>query len=274
MLFNSCSLVVVFGITISGLIIYAVSSELFASNSPTKIFDQCVEILKKDKETQSILQEPIRYHAETSGGRRNRRVLSTLSVDSATGREKMTVSFAVEGKTPDGPADESYWHRFKRWIRPIVVEPSDASALIPTPPTRETVEKPRDDDSSSWLGSVFGSLLPSTLGGHSSAPHTPTVTRLRTKPVQGTFSHGEAIAVLLLNDKGTFELQSLTVYYPRKPDSSSLARDALTDDSCTDARNWEWKTDVRKGSGLAAATQQEPVQEQAPPRYRFWHRSA
>jgi hypothetical protein len=210
------SLVVVFGITISGLIIYAVSSELFASNSPTKIFDQCTEILKKDRETQSILQEPIRYHAETSGGRRNRRVLSTLSVDAATGREKMTVSFAVEGKAPDGPSDETYWHKFKRWIRPIVVEPSDASALIPTPPTRETVEKPKDDDTQSWLGSIFGSLLPSSIGGRPSAPSAPIVSRMRTKPAKGTFTHGEAIAVLLLNDKGTFELQSLTVYYPRE----------------------------------------------------------
>lgn len=208
---------VVFGITISGLIIYAVSSELFASNSPTKIFDQCTEILKKDKETQSILQEPIRYHAETSGGRRNRRVLSTLSVDATTGREKMTVSFAVEGKTPDGPSDETYWRRFKRWIRPIVVEPSDASALIPTPPTRETVEKPQDDDDGrSWLGSIFGSLLPSNLAANSPTSHTPTVSRTRTKPAKGHFTRGEAIAVLLLNDKGTFELQSLTVYYPRK----------------------------------------------------------
>lgn len=215
---------VIFGITISGLIIYAVSSELFASNSPTKIFDQCTEILKKDKETQSILQEPIRYHAETSGGRRNRRVLSTLSVDPTTGREKMTVSFAVEGKTPDGPSDESYWHRFKRWIRPIVVEPSDASALIPTPPTRETVEKPQDEDSRSWIGSIFGSLLPSNLGGSpsTSKSHTPTVSRMRTKPAKGYFTHGEAIAVLLLNDKGTFELQSLTVYYPRMHTPSSV----------------------------------------------------
>lgn len=206
---------VIFGITISGLVIYAVSSELFASNSPTKIFDQCTEILKKDKETQSLLQEPIRYHAETSGGRRNRRVLSTLSVDSATGREKMTISFAVEGKPPGGPSDESYWHRFKRWIRPIVVEPSDASALIPTPPTKEVVEKPNDDDSPGWLSSVFGSLLPSSLGGRPTAQHTPPVTRMRTKPPKGYFTHGEAIAVLLLDDKGTFELQSLTVYYPR-----------------------------------------------------------
>lgn len=211
----SFSLVVIFGITISGLVIYAVSSELFASNSPTKIFDQCTEILKKDKETQSLLNEPIRYHAETSGGRRNRRVLSTLSVDSATGREKMTVSFAVEGKAPDGPSDETYWHRFKRWIRPIVVEPSDATALIPTPPTRETVEKPQDDNTGSWLGSVFGSLLPSTYSSKSTTSHTPPVTRMRTKPPKGYFNHGEAIAVLLLNDKGTFELQSLTVYYPR-----------------------------------------------------------
>jgi hypothetical protein len=209
---------VVFGITISGLIIYAVSSELFASNSPTKIFDQCTEILKKDPETQSILQEPIRYHAETSGGRRNRRVLSTLSVDAATGREKMTISFAVEGKEPDAPSDESYWHKFKRWIRPIVLEPSDATALIPTPPTNERVEKPADDESQSWLGSIFGSIMPSTFADRpassSSQGQAPT-TRMRIKPTKGLFNHGEAIAVLLLNDKGTFEMQSLTVYYPR-----------------------------------------------------------
>lgn len=128
----------------------------------------------------------------------------------------MTLRFAVEGKSPDAPEDESYWHKVKRWIRPIVVEPSDASALLPTPPDHGRVQKPEDDiPTTSWIGSLFGSILPSSLGGkQANNPSPPPSTRMRSPPPKGYFSRGDAIAVLLLNDAGAFELQSLTVYYP------------------------------------------------------------
>ena len=215
-------LVVLFGVTVTGLVIYAVSSELFASNSPTKIYEEMLEIVKHNTEVNSILLQPIRFHAESSGGRRNRRVRSTLSVDKANGRERMTIHFLCEGRSVDSAELESWTQTAKRWIRPIVVEPSAPLDLLPSPPVplRAVKEKAVDAASysaSNWFGSLFGSLLPSAFaksGGDGHEEAHPE--RLKSKPAPGTFLRGEAVASLLTDDKGKFQLDSLVVFYPGK----------------------------------------------------------
>lgn len=211
-----------FGVTITGLVIYAVSSELFASNSPTKLYEEAVEIVQNDAEVNSVLLQPIRFHAESSGGRRNRRVRSSLSLDRSTGKEKMTIHFSCEGKSLDRDDSESWTEKAKRWIRPIVVDRSDASDLIPSQATPiqlslDIEANSEIPESSSWLGSIFGSLLPSAFANRGSGLIETHTERMKAKPLPGAFSRGEAIATLLMDEKGKFQLESLVVFYPGRP---------------------------------------------------------
>jgi hypothetical protein len=214
------SVVIVFGVTVTGLVIYAVSSEIFSQNSPTKLYDEATELVKSNAELQSILLQPVRFHSEVSGGRRNRRIRSSMSVDKATGRERMTIRFYCEGRSINTHEDETYLQRAKRWLRPVILEPSDPTDLLPQMPHKDVSiaqEIPAEaSSSSSWLGSIFGSLLPSAFAGKGTTQREVQPERLRTKPKQGALNSGEAVASFLLNDQGKFVLDSLVVFYPGK----------------------------------------------------------
>lgn len=204
--------VVAFGLTVTGLVVYAVGSELFSSNSPTSLYEQALEIVQNNKDLHEILVAPIKYHAESSGGRRHRRVRSIMSVDPATGREKMTVHFYAEGKSPDSHEEESYLEKAKRWIRPIVVEPMhESSVVVPAVPEKP---EPPVQSTSGWLSSIFGSLLPSAFAKEAASKAESGPPRMRTRPCKGTFTTGEAVAAFVMTDQNKFKLDSLTIYYP------------------------------------------------------------
>ena len=203
----------------TGLVVYAVGSELFSDNSPSQLYDHALEIVQNDKDLHDILLEPIKYHAESSGGRRNRRVRSTLLVD-ASGNEKMIMHFFAEGKSPNDQDEEGYIEKAKRWIRPIVVEPMhESSVLVPAQPQSTKVEAPAKS-TSSWIGSMFGSLLPSAFAPKAASRAESGPPRMRTKPAKGTFTTGEAVATFVMSNDNKFKLDTLTVYYPGKRERS------------------------------------------------------
>lgn len=209
-----CSLVIFFGLGLTGLIVYAVSSELFADNSPSKLFDQAAEFIRNDPEVNSILLQPLRFHAESSGGRRNRRIRSSHSTDRASGLETMSIRFAVEGKDPITHGQESWYESVKRWLRPVIVEPSHPTDVIPTAPAPHKVPT-KSEESSSWLSGIFGSILPSSFAQKATgASETKSSSKLRSKPRQGSFQAGEAVASFILQEDGKFRIESLSVYFP------------------------------------------------------------
>lgn len=200
-------------------------SEL-GENSPIKLYEQALAFVKSNPEVHEILLNPVSFHAESTGGRRGRRVRSNLALDPSTGREKMTIHFWAEGKSPHTKADdeESYVHMFKRWMRPIVVEPSrDTGVLVaPSPSAAASSSKvaaaataqEAAGSTSSWLGSMFGSLLPSAFGGGGSRVDGPPVPKLRGKPTKGALARGEVVATFLVDESNKFRLESLIVLYP------------------------------------------------------------
>lgn len=264
-------LVVAFGLTVTGLVVYAVGSELFSDNSPTSLYEHALEIVQNDKDLHDILQEPIKYHAESTGGRRHRRVRSSLSVD-ASGKEKMTVHFFAEGTSPDSHEEEGYLERAKRWIRPIVVEPMhESSVLVPTQPTSPPVAEKPAESTSSWLGSMFGSLLPSAFAPKPGSRVESGPPRMSTKPAKGTFATGEAVAIFRMSDDNKFKLDALTVYYPGKQRPIRAGDPPAKAGALADARQWQWKTDIVQGQRVQAA---QLTQQEGPTRYRFWSRKA
>lgn len=208
------SFVIVFGLGLTGLVIYAVSSEIYAPNSPTNLYEEAAELVKRSPEVNAILLQPIKTHAESTGSRRARRVQGNVSIDKRTGRERMTIRFAVEGRAPESPEPETWVEFAKRWLRPIIIEPSVPTDLLPVPALPAKQPDPEPTSSfTGWLSSAFGSLMPSAFAskGGSDVSHA---SKLPTRPAKGSFSGAEALAIFLMGANGEFQLESLTVAYP------------------------------------------------------------
>ena len=197
----------------------------------------------------------------------------------------MTIHFWAEGKSPHTKEDdeESYVHMFKRWMRPIIVEPSrDTGVLVaPSPSAAASSSKvaaaataqEASGSTSSWLGSVFGSLLPSAFGGGGSRVDGPPAPKMRGKPTKGALASGEVVATFLVDDSNKFRLESLIVLYPGEAISADQTRPATAGLNTqpipwpTDAQNWQWKTDVL--AQHQRRPQAEPPAQPGPERYRF-----
>ncbi|GAA5886587.1 hypothetical protein JCM3774_003307 [Rhodotorula dairenensis] len=131
--------VVVAGAGLFALVAYAFASELFSEASPTRVFEDCVERVKKDNELPTMLAPPYSFHGPTSPAdarlRRNRRPSHTLTVDPSTGLETLFVRFAITAADPLASETDNnvggaagfvahYWDWAKRWIGPLVWDDS------------------------------------------------------------------------------------------------------------------------------------------------------
>ena len=199
----------------------------------------------QNAEVQSILSPPLRCHAELGGGRRQRRVRSSISVDPRSGREQMTIRFFVEGTAPEDVDNMSFVQRAKAWLRPVIVEPSDPSTMLPsTAVASVAVDQPAETGASGWLKSIFGSVLPAKAG---KPVEKPIPQYARSKPQAGVMSSGEALATLLMDDAGVFKLNSLMVHYPN-------------------TRQQQWTTSIVDPASADSQTTQTPT------RFRFTRR--
>ena len=221
-------LVVAFGAGLAGLVIYATGTELFATNSPTRIFEDCVERVKANPEVitpfsrnrrenakrssvqiNALLLAPLSFHGQNSSNRlrRNRRISSSLSTDSS-GRETMIVRFWVEGTPLPVEGEDVYWFdTVKQWIGPLVYEDSsNPGAYVPRPTFPKVEPSPPlplpQQSWASWVGvgvlSLFGGLIPN-LGSKKAGENTPVQSNMfkrASRPAPGEHFTGEAVAEL------------------------------------------------------------------------------
>ncbi|PWN54159.1 hypothetical protein IE53DRAFT_383293 [Violaceomyces palustris] len=111
------------------ILIYALSSELFAKNSPTVIFSDACKRIDSHLGVQQHLLKPYRFHTSssllstsspsplnppTTRGRRSRSVSSRTFKDEATGQEVMLLRFFVEARDKD--KDLTLWDRTRREV--------------------------------------------------------------------------------------------------------------------------------------------------------------
>jgi hypothetical protein len=175
------------------VVFYSMGTELFASNSPTNVFGHASDLVRNNREVNSILRGPLKFHGDASSSRmrRNRQINSRIVVDPSTGEEKMILHFFVEGKgKEDDAAHQSWWTRAKRAIYPIVFEPSGGPSY-PPPPEPAPSEQPETKEQS-WFEYLFGALLPST---YRRTPNAPVFAR-PVKPELGKYTTGEVVATL------------------------------------------------------------------------------
>ncbi|GAA5990523.1 hypothetical protein JCM10908_003112 [Rhodotorula pacifica] len=196
---QGASLVVVLaGAGLFGLVAYAFGSELFSEASPTRVFEDCVERVKKDSELPTMLAPPYSFHGPTSPSdarlRRNRRPSHTLTVDPSTGLETLFVRFAITASDPlssssSHPNSDSeaglvaqYWDWAKRWIGPLVwddsahpgaydpklsdgLTASEREAQVERERRAQMEVERRKNSWSAWAGSKLSGVVGSMVGG-------------------------------------------------------------------------------------------------------------
>ena len=229
------------------MLVYALSSELGSSNSPTRIYEDCIARLQDSEEVcglpararsnetakmvltetqlHELLIEPLRFHGSSSGNRwqRNRSIAHGLTVDPSDGQEVLTVSFWVEGSpNPERAAamakDDSLWYRVKEWVGPLVWEDSRKPGSYVPQPTQPPPPPPTPPpEDRTWVGSIkssvkgaFSALVPRLKSGASTVEGM-----LTRKPKRGHYTSGECVAILKRDPQsGNFVYQDLFVDVP------------------------------------------------------------
>jgi len=164
------------------------------SSSPTRVFNKSVTLIQQNDEIATILRSPHTFHGDVQGGRRNRKISSIIKQNPSTGTVEETVRFIVQGHIKDDP-NEAYWSKFKRWIRPLVVEPANGVDLIHSETATEPTLAPGQQERGSWYwpSNLFKALIPPK---ESSLPNQ-TPGRSRRKPALGEYDQGEVTSTLI-----------------------------------------------------------------------------
>lgn len=215
------------GAALAGLVAYSFGSELWAENSPTRVFEDATERVKQSKELSLILQHPLSFHGQNSANRmrRNRRVSSSLSPDG----QALLVRFWVEGVEPESSEPETWLGWAKRWIGPAIYEDSHNPGNYhpsPSPPAGGHLEASPvpavhkqgwgewvGGAVSGFVGSAVGGLVPKGLGGAKEGSRVMGM--IPRKPRLGEYSTGEVTAELKKDPQtGHFVYTALYVDVP------------------------------------------------------------
>lgn len=244
---NSTRLLVIgFGAALTGVITYALASELFARNSPTVIYQQACKIIENSPKVHEFLLKPYTFQTSLTEfsdysplnppshpTRPSQTVASMHVVDPRTGKDTLYLHFFVEGRDKDTPLslwqkartgflDGVHWTKervldgydaARRWWEEQSAEPSAVS--LPAPPPKEPA-KPW------WITSKLRSVTRSVgdLVGSSKdvlgISSVDLTANFRTAP--GTWTEGEVHVELVKDEEGIYQYKR---FYMDVPTSSS-----------------------------------------------------
>ncbi|KAF7320027.1 hypothetical protein MKEN_00786700 [Mycena kentingensis (nom. inval.)] len=223
--------IVLLGATLSSVLIYCLTSELFSNNSPTVLYKQACEKIEASQRLRRFLDGPPRFYLDPPASERprhrNRHVSSTLRVDAASGREHLFLNFYLQS-SPQSPSfldSASAWTQDKLTLSwEELLERSKQSGarawskakdaarylsgapppVLPDPPANlqrpETAQKP-----SNGFMDMFSSL------------RRPRGTTVETKPdveARQQFNEGEVHVSYIKNNDGDFVLRYIIVELP------------------------------------------------------------
>lgn len=238
--------VILVGAGLSAVLVYALTSELFSSNSSTVLYGQACEKLSSSPKLAEVLQKPYTFHNNPPlSGRprhRNHNVSSQLVVDSS-GREHMLLHFYIESrKSGSGPVANSTSSGFRvdaatRWTKSKVSALSEMTLddVVNTTAARarQTVEGTKklfkflsgDSFPESEVSPAVKVEAPQKEETGWSSGITGLFAGLRSSSRAGsdghadppdgkTYPEGEVHADLVMNDQGYFEFRYLLVDIP------------------------------------------------------------
>lgn len=236
------------GALITLLIAYTVSTELFARNSPTVIYNEACKYIQKSDKVHEYLLEPYRFQTsltETHGDysplnppshphRPSQTVHSMRFVDPRTGAEKLVLHFFMEGQDKDRPL--SYWQRLRsgvlvgaKWLQLKAYEAyenvydlwqqsSSPDRATPAPSSAGKDERQVEPVQPWWItrklrGFVKG--MGQVIGNTNEAfgmSKLDFTSGLRHEP--GTFTEGEVHVELIKDEQGVYQYQRFYIDIP------------------------------------------------------------
>ncbi|WFD43947.1 hypothetical protein MPSI1_002612 [Malassezia psittaci] len=255
---SSRFLVISFGAALTGVIAYALGSELFARNSPTVIYNQACKIIEDNSKVHDYLLKP--YNFQTSmtefsdysplnppshPTRPSQTVASMHRIDPRTGKDTLYLHFFVQGRDKDTPL--SYWQTARSavldgvsWTQERALDAYDSvrrwwedqqnpepvtPQVIPTAPPKQPAKPWWITNKLRGLTRSVGEMVGSSKDvlGISSVDLT---THFRSEP--GTWTEGEVHIEMLKDEQGVYQYKRFYMDVPNT--SSPLSRRVYLDD--------------------------------------------
>lgn len=112
--------VIALGASLTALLVYALSSELFSRNSPTVLYNVAIGKIEDCEELAKHLRAPYKFRTNPPSAqlpRHRNRSVSSLNATDAQGREHLLLTFYIQAASEDASElnDESYWSRTVDW---------------------------------------------------------------------------------------------------------------------------------------------------------------
>ncbi|KAL1413585.1 hypothetical protein Q8F55_001359 [Vanrija albida] len=194
----------------------ALTTELFAKNSPSVLYSQCIDMIRDSDALNGYLLPPLSYtHSPHSSAptRGSAPVVHRAVRHPISGRDHLLITFWVHGRGRDEPEPLSWakkwWGKAEGWTRQagyllgVASEPVEPATDIVQPVAAAAESK---EASPGMLGRWASSL---SLRGAASAVRSVT----KSEP-PGTYKIGEVRADYVKNAAGHFTLLSLVVDVP------------------------------------------------------------
>ncbi|EGG10811.1 uncharacterized protein MELLADRAFT_93414 [Melampsora larici-populina 98AG31] len=245
-------LVVGFGGSLGILVIYSITSELFAPSSSTNLMISITETLNRSKILSEILQVPYKFHTSVhSNASKRMKNLENLP-------QCVEIRFMIEGSptassTTYEVLDLEWWKSMtKRWIGPLITSEVNHQGISNKPNVKDLVTEKDDHRQKDWLKELVGSLLPKpmTQGLSKTKERSWKEKRL---PTLGTFTQGEVTAKIIKEGGGEWKYNALFIDFPN-------------------SRICEYRLDVLNEIRKMDIKDQEKEERAGPTRYRFWTR--
>ncbi|KAI9627547.1 hypothetical protein H4Q26_017331 [Puccinia striiformis f. sp. tritici PST-130] len=230
--------IVSFGGCLGILVIYSITSELFAPSSTTNLMNMTIKTIEESEELSKILK-----------------IAHQISYISNT-------FCLIEG-------DWKSLEWWKSWIGPLITSevyhhPKNRSSSDQSSHSRSQDLDPSESHStqSSWWPGLLKSIMPNTLGRSSSSSNDSRSWSERFFSNHGSFEHGEVVAELIKESDGKWKYKSLVIDFP----DSQTSKYRLN----VHKELKKIKTPNRRLMGDETGDLGEP--KQTATRYRFWNR--
>ena len=235
------------GALITLIIAYSLSTELFARNSPTVIFNEACKHIQKSDKVHEYLLEPYRFQTSLTTTRADfsplnppshphrpsQTVHSMRYVDPRTGAEKLVMHFYMEARDKDRPL--SYWQHVRsgfldgaQWLQHKALESyetayewwqqsshPDESTLSSSTVATDPIATPSEPW---WITKKLRGLVHGVGQVIGSTNDAVGLSKLDLaaglRPEPGTFTEGEVHVELVKDERGVYQYQRFHIDIP------------------------------------------------------------
>ncbi|TIC41366.1 TIM21-domain-containing protein [Wallemia mellicola] len=191
---------------ITGLLVYTMGTELFSSNSPTRLYGKACKLISDSPDVRKLMGDSsLTFYSQAPDSRRRRNhQIQHMTAFDAYGKEHMIMKFYVNSKLPSTEETQSW----EEWIESLTITDigkkvkRGIQTMINPDLRYDQPEKAQNEQTerSNWFGALGSGI--NRLGRHKKA-NASTL-----------YDSGQAYADLVKNEAGYFEWNLLYVDVP------------------------------------------------------------